>query len=241
MSSRPISAWHAAPLNSPQPSPAGCYYRWLTRTPVPTLHPAGCVRNPSPTHYVRVSRRRGRDCQNHGRQWLFGACTASGGPVLGIPIRLRRVLTKPFRYRSTSLAAPPRPRSHHCRDPQHCRRCRGCDSFMTIAANSVEITQQIEWISTEQWRDSLASAHRQGWVCLDVLTAIDRPEQHEFPRRTARQSSGFSARAVVGSGCAPARCRTGVPSLMFSRAAAWHERETREMFGITFTGNVVST
>ncbi len=110
---------------------------------------------------------------------------------------------------------------------------------MTIAANSVEITQQIEWISAEQWRDSLASAHRQGWVCLDVLTAIDRPEQREF--HVVLHANRVDSALGQWWGVVVPQHDAELASLVdVFKAAAWHERETREMFGITFTGNVVS-
>lgn len=84
------------------------------------------------------------------------------------------------------------------------------------------------WVPALTWaRDELGCAH------FDWLTAVDELDE------------GFSVVAHVWSGRARLLVRTRVPrdrpelatATGVYRGANWHERETAEMFGITFAGH----
>ena len=91
-------------------------------------------------------------------------------------------------------------------------------------------------VAVERWAVAVAAAYDAGATYLDLLTAYDL------------EGDGF---AVVAHVCTPDASdhlllRTRVPRDAASlptltgihRGAAWHERETHEMFGIGFLGHV---
>lgn len=93
-------------------------------------------------------------------------------------------------------------------------------------------------VDTTDWRPALIAAHRDGYVYLDLLTVIDRSD-------LSADASGpweFIAHLLD-----PAqrdrmwiRCHRDAPQIesvvdVFT-AAAWHQREITDMFGIAFTG-----
>jgi NADH-quinone oxidoreductase subunit C len=92
------------------------------------------------------------------------------------------------------------------------------------------------------WRDALLSAHREGYVFLDLLTVVDRTDlatdttgPWEFIAHVVRPTD-HARRWICRIEQQP---RIDSVANVFA-AAAWHEREVGEMFGIEFTGEKAS-
>jgi NADH-quinone oxidoreductase subunit C len=95
-------------------------------------------------------------------------------------------------------------------------------------------------VDAAQWADAVAQARETGYGFFDWLTAVDQTDAVEGP--------GFDVVCHLIDGSTPGRLRTAllrtrVPegAALASitgvfRGAAWHERETHEMFGIDFDG-----
>jgi NADH-quinone oxidoreductase subunit C len=90
----------------------------------------------------------------------------------------------------------------------------------------------------QSWRDAFSAAHGAGFVFLDLLTVVDRTNLDtdalgpwEFLAHLLRPSD--RARRWIRR----VRDEPEIESVadLFA-AAAWHEREAREMFGVEFTG-----
>jgi len=96
-------------------------------------------------------------------------------------------------------------------------------------------------VTTSEWLGAARELTRQGFTYFDWLTAVDQTDAGEIPGfdvvlhlldvSTPGALRGHLLRTRVPDGGA-------LPSLtgLFA-GAAWHERETHEMFGITFDGN----
>lgn len=85
-------------------------------------------------------------------------------------------------------------------------------------------------VTTEEWVPTWKGAFDEGFIGLDFLTAIDRGDQLEILGRAVR---GFEDRFIaVMVGDEPVPTMTHVYP-----AAAWHEREIAEMFGVAFVGH----
>jgi NADH-quinone oxidoreductase subunit C len=99
-------------------------------------------------------------------------------------------------------------------------------------------------VPLQEWAQSLESARSEGFDFFDWLTAVDETDAPESPgfdlvchlmnSSTGQLSHGGLSRVLirtrVPNGESPASA-TGLWS-----GAAWHERETHEMFGIDFQG-----
>ena len=99
-------------------------------------------------------------------------------------------------------------------------------------------------VPLHEWADALSAARTEGFNFFDWLTAVDQADAEESPgfdlvchlmnSSTARLSHGALARVLirtrVPNGQTPASATSLFPG------AAWHERETYEMFGIDFDG-----
>lgn len=95
-------------------------------------------------------------------------------------------------------------------------------------------------VQAGQWRDALAAARDEGFTFFDWLSAVDRTYDEAEPGfdvtahlldvRTQGELPGILIVARVADG-EPIDSVTDVFA-----GAAWHERETHEMFGIEFTG-----
>ena len=96
-------------------------------------------------------------------------------------------------------------------------------------------------VPLQEWTTALTAARDEGFDFFDWLTAVDETD--------AEQSPGFDIvchlmNSSTGRGAlARVLVRTRVPNGQsvasatgLWRGAAWHERETYEMFGIDFTG-----
>ena len=102
------------------------------------------------------------------------------------------------------------------------------------------MADQTRVVQAGQWRDALAAARDEGFTFFDWLSAVDRTYDEAAPGfdvtahlldvRTPGALDGILIVARVADG-EPIDSVTG----MFA-GAAWHERETHEMFGIEFTG-----
>ena len=102
------------------------------------------------------------------------------------------------------------------------------------------MADQTRVVQAGQWRDALAAARDEGFTFFDWLSAVDRTYDEAAP--------GFDVTAhlldVRTPGALPgilvvARVADGEPidsATDLFVGAAWHERETHEMFGIEFTG-----
>jgi NADH-quinone oxidoreductase subunit C len=100
----------------------------------------------------------------------------------------------------------------------------------------IEVTEQsgAEQSCAEQaWEQAIKGAHADGFTFFDLLTVVERDAAFDVVAHLYRPSDGrdrwVACRVPIEDAHLPS-C-TGV-----YRAAAWHEREAREMFGIRFTG-----
>jgi NADH-quinone oxidoreductase subunit C len=85
-------------------------------------------------------------------------------------------------------------------------------------------------IDAADWTTHLQGLQAQGYRWFDFLTAIDRGAGLDIVVRVMQPESGESALVTT-------RTTDELPSLTaIYPGARWYERETREMFGITFTG-----
>ena len=83
------------------------------------------------------------------------------------------------------------------------------------------------------WRCDLEAAHAEGFVLLDLLTAVDHGDELELVARVVDLEG--SARLITAR--IPAD-RPAVPtSSDLFPAADWYEREAAEMLGIVFDGH----
>ncbi|MGL5910132.1 MAG: NADH-quinone oxidoreductase subunit C, partial [Phycicoccus sp.] len=90
------------------------------------------------------------------------------------------------------------------------------------------------------WRDAVLAARDDGFTFFDWLSAADRTDEtsnpgfdvvvHLLDPATPGELSGILVRTRVADG-EPLESVTTVFA-----GAAWHERETHEMFGIPFSG-----
>ncbi|HUR50876.1 MAG TPA: NADH-quinone oxidoreductase subunit C [Mycobacteriales bacterium] len=97
------------------------------------------------------------------------------------------------------------------------------------------MTDDVRVVPQEQWREQAQAAHDEGFRFFDVLTAVDLQDTGfevvlrvwDVDRRTGRQ---------LRTRCSRDDAR--LPSVVGVYAgAAWHERATAELFGISFEGH----
>ncbi|MHB1164099.1 MAG: NADH-quinone oxidoreductase subunit C [Candidatus Nanopelagicales bacterium] len=89
-------------------------------------------------------------------------------------------------------------------------------------------------VPREDWRAALAALHASGLVYLDLLTAVERDAGLEVVARVVRPGSAAAEFLAAALPADDLRIDSAVPAYP---GAAWHERETAEMFGIEFTGH----
>ena len=89
-------------------------------------------------------------------------------------------------------------------------------------------------VDREQWIGALVELRRTGFASLDVLTAVDRGDQIELMVRVIDPSTGV---AEILSTLLPVDDLVLPTATVVHPAAAWHERETAEMFGVVFDGH----
>lgn len=88
-------------------------------------------------------------------------------------------------------------------------------------------------LPAQHWTAELAQAAAAGFDILDFLTAIDDGPTLRVVCRLRRSTD---AAAVLLVTFVPADDPRLASATTTYPGAAWHERETREMFGISFTG-----
>lgn len=102
------------------------------------------------------------------------------------------------------------------------------------------VTEDGRTVEPTEWAAAVASARDEGYAYFDWLTAVDRLYDEAAPGfdivchlldvRTPGRLPGVLLTARIPDG-------TAIASITpVFRGAAWHERETHEMFGIEFEG-----
>jgi NADH-quinone oxidoreductase subunit C len=89
-------------------------------------------------------------------------------------------------------------------------------------------------VDRSAWREELAGLHARGYRYLDHLTAIDRLDHVEVLAHVVVPDS--LEREVVSTVVPVADPQLASIAAVFP-AAAWHEREAAEMFGVRFDGH----
>ena len=109
-------------------------------------------------------------------------------------------------------------------------------------------TDELRDVATDDWHAAVAAAHHDGFTFFDWLSAVDRTYDEAAPGYdVVLRALGLQRRdSVTGdqlAGLHGIRITTRVPegaSLAsvtdVYAGAAWHERETHEMFGVEFEG-----
>jgi NADH-quinone oxidoreductase subunit C len=103
------------------------------------------------------------------------------------------------------------------------------------------VADETRVVQAGEWRAALGAARDEGYAFFDWLSAVDRTHDEASPGydltahlldvRTPGALHGILLVARVADG-EPVESVTGVYA-----GAAWHERETHEMFDIDFAGN----
>lgn len=88
-------------------------------------------------------------------------------------------------------------------------------------------------MDASEWRAFWVDAHASGHAYFDFLTAVDRLDVIELVAHAVNPDSG--AQVLASCRIAAAEPRADSLSAVYS-GAAWHERESSEMFGVTFVG-----
>ena len=85
-------------------------------------------------------------------------------------------------------------------------------------------------VPVESWADTVAAARALGLTFFDFLSAVDEPDGVRVVCHLVRPEpfGHVVLRTALDAGCAVASVATVYDG------AAWHERETAEMFGVTF-------
>lgn len=109
-------------------------------------------------------------------------------------------------------------------------------------------TDELRGVAPADWHDAVAAAHGQGFTFFDWLSAVDRSHDEAapgddvvlrvlaFPRYDSVVGSRLTAfRALRLTTRVPAGAALASVTDVYA-GAAWHERETHEMFGIDFAG-----
>jgi NADH-quinone oxidoreductase subunit C len=89
-------------------------------------------------------------------------------------------------------------------------------------------------VAPGDWLGVLIDLQEQGLASLDLLTAVDRGDEIEVVARlmdAVTGSAAFATTRVPSNAPVLPTCSAVLP------AAAWHERETAEMFGVVFDGH----
>lgn len=89
-------------------------------------------------------------------------------------------------------------------------------------------------VATDGWVAELAALAERGYRQLDLLTAVDRLDRLEVVAHVVDPERCDTVLIRTSVDAAVARLGTITGS---HPAAAWHERETAEQFGLTFDGH----
>jgi NADH-quinone oxidoreductase subunit C len=96
-------------------------------------------------------------------------------------------------------------------------------------------------VPLHEWADALSAARTEGFDFFDWLTAVDQEDAEESPGfdlvchlMNSSTGNGSLARVLIRTRVPNGQRPDSATSLF--PGAAWHERETFEMFGIDFEG-----
>lgn len=89
-------------------------------------------------------------------------------------------------------------------------------------------------VEPQDWRSTLAAMRDDGFEFLDFLAAIDREDHVEVVVHVLDQTTG--SHELLGTRLPADDASLDSITPIFA-AAGWHERETAEMFGVTFVGH----
>jgi NADH-quinone oxidoreductase subunit C len=99
-------------------------------------------------------------------------------------------------------------------------------------------------VPSQDWLGALGAARSEGFNFFDWLTAVDQTDAPESPgfdlvchlmnTSTGRSSEGGLARVLMRTRVVEGQSPASATGLW--AGAAWHERETAEMFGLDFEG-----
>lgn len=89
-------------------------------------------------------------------------------------------------------------------------------------------------VAAGEWRADLAALHADGFTYLDFLTAIDRGADLELVVRLVNPDT---VEHVLVTTVVPVEDPVVDSVTGTFPGANWHERETGEMFGVTFAGH----
>ena len=115
-------------------------------------------------------------------------------------------------------------------------RRRGVDRLPTVAD-----ADELLDVAAEVWLPAAQQARDRGFACFDWLTAVDRTYDEERPGfdvvvrlLDVSHTPGSLPAIRLTTRVADAEPLASLTPLW--RGAAWHERETHEMFGLDFAG-----
>ena len=91
-------------------------------------------------------------------------------------------------------------------------------------------------IDRADWLSVLTELHADGFSYLDVLTGLDRGSDVEVLAHVVDVSAGLLRAEVVTTLVPGVDAHVSSVAARYP-AAAWHERETAEMFGVRFDGH----
>jgi NADH-quinone oxidoreductase subunit C len=96
-------------------------------------------------------------------------------------------------------------------------------------------------VPLHEWADALRAARTEGFDFFDWLTAVDQEDAEESPGfdlvchlMNSTTGNGALARVLIRTRVPNGETPASITGLF--PGAAWHERETYEMFGIDFRG-----
>ena len=91
-------------------------------------------------------------------------------------------------------------------------------------------------VDASAWSSTVADRVADGFVYLDLLTAVDRPSDETIEIVLVLLRLHDAAACTLTTSVGRAEPRLASLVTLFP-AASWHEREIREMFGVEFDGN----
>jgi NADH-quinone oxidoreductase subunit C len=99
-------------------------------------------------------------------------------------------------------------------------------------------------VPLQEWTAALTSARQEGFDFFDWLSAVDQTDAEEDPGfdlviHLMNSSTGHSSQSALARLLVRTRVPDGQPvgsATGIWPGAAWHERETHEMFGVDFDG-----
>jgi len=104
-------------------------------------------------------------------------------------------------------------------------------------------TDELQEVALDGWHEAVAAAQASGFTFFDWLSAVDRTYDEAAPGYDLVLRALDVSHEGQARGIRAVRITTRVPDGADARSvtdvyagAAWHERETSEMFGVGFSG-----